>query len=424
MKINSNFSMNNISSLYQSLYQGSMSLNASKLSNSLFTNNNTQSPGAQLSSEGVKFVSNIRTSASSLSNVLSELAGTASSNRIVAISSNKDVVSIQHTGSRPQGVNSMTVIVDQLAKGQRNEGNQMNAEAAFEGSTGTNRFSIEMGGRTTQISVDVKEGDTNAQVQQRMADAINNAGAGVRATVVTDAETKASTLRLESTTTGTDPKNSFTITDTSGDLVARTGVGELTSEGQNAVYRVNDGPARTSQSNTVFIGNGVTATFNSESTEAAKITWGREASASKNAVADMVKNYNELYTAAAERTNDPRSQNLASRMLGIAGSFSGSLSSIGIGMDSSGRMTINSDRLNQAAENGRLDQFFGENRGGNFGFTNQMSRLADSVSRNPGNFISNSQFRNELMGNFGYNNFGIATMFNFFTPGSAMDFMF
>jgi len=257
-----------------------------------------------------------------------------------------------------------------------------------------------------------------------MADAINNSRSGVRATIEVDAETNASTLRLESTTTGSDPRNSFTISDVSGDLVARTGVDTATREGQDALFSVNGGPERRSQSNTVFIGNGVTATFNSASEQASRITWGPDSNVTRSSVEGLVRSYNDLFTAAAERTGDPRAQNLASSMLGISRTFSNSLSSIGIGFDSSGRMTINSETKDRAEQSGRLDQFFTENRGRNFGFTNQLGRLADSVSRNPGNFVSSPQFRSELMGISGYNSFGNTTLFNLLNPGSVMDFMF
>jgi len=401
-----------------------MSMHAARMSRSFFPlpSNNAKGSGSQLGADGVGYVNNIRTSAGSLSSVLRELSG-SSSRRIVAISSNPDGISIQHTGSKPQNIDSMTVRVNQVATGHSNEGNRMTRDAAFEGTTGTNRFSIEMGGRTTQLSIDVKEGDTNRDVQQRMANAINNSNAGVRATVEINSETNTSMLRLKSIATGTDSRNSFTVSDVSGDLVAQTGANDFAREGQNAIYSVNGGAARTSQSNTVFIGSGVTATLKSASDEAVRITWGRETSVTRSDVEDMVKSYNNLFTTAAERTNDPRAQNLASRMLGIAGTHSNSLSSIGIGFDSSGRMTINSERMDSAAESGRLDKFFSENSGRNFGFTNQLGRLADSVSRNPGNFVSSSQFGIGLMGNTGYTGFGMPTQFNFFSSGSIFDFM-
>jgi len=419
---NTNFGINN---LYNTLFQGNMALHTSRLNRNLFPlpGNNAQGPGT-LDSAGVRFVNNIRAASDSISSVLRELSNASSSSRIVAMSSNPGVVSIQHTGSRPSGVSSMNVRIDQIATGQANEGARMNAEAAFEGSRGANQFSIEMGGRTTRISVDVREGDTNQEVQQRMADAINRSGAGVRATVQVDSETNTSMLRLESTTTGSNPRNSFTVTDNTGDLVARTGANDMAREGQDAIFRVNNGPQRTSQSNTVFIGNGVTATFNSASEQAATITWGRDSNVTRSSVENLVRSYNDLFSAAAERTQDPRAQNLASRMLSITGTFANSLSSIGIGIDTSGRMTINSERMDRAAESGRLDQFFTENRGRNFGFTNQLDRLAGSVSRNTANFISSSSFGSGLSENFSYSSFGDLIQYDYLGAGSLFDFLF
>jgi len=423
MNINNNLGIYN---MFNTLAQGRMAMNINKLmSRDIFSSNNPQGSGSTLGSDGVRFVNNIRAASDSLSSVLRELSGTSSSNRIVAMSSNTGAVSIQHTGSRPSGVSSMEVRIDQIASGQVNEGSRVTSDAAFEGTEGTNQFSIRMGNNTTQLSVNVRENDTNLDVQQRMADAINNSRAGVTARVEVDTETNTSMLRIESNTTGSDPRSSFTVSDVSGDLVARTGANDMAQEGQDAIFRVNDGAARRSQSNTVFIGNGVTATFNSTTgDDPVRITWGQESNANRASVQEMARSYNELFTAAAERTNDPRAQNLASRMIDISRIYSGSLSSIGVGFDSSGRMTIDSERLSQAEESGRLDQFFAENRNRNFGFTNQLGRLADSVSRNPGNFVSNSMFSGGLMGNFGYTSFGNPTQFNFFSPGSIMDFMF
>jgi len=402
-----------------------MALHANKLSRSFFPlpSNNASKTGSQLGSDGVHYVNNLRTSSSSLSTVLRELSGPASANRIVAMSSNPSVVSIQHTGKKPSSITSMSVLVNQVATGQTNEGAKMEAKAAFDGNTGANRFSIEMGGKTTQISVNVQKGDTNQDVQQKMADAINSSGVGVKATVETNAETKTSMLKIEATTTGSDPKNKFSVTDISGGLAGKMGVNNVTREGQDALYSVNGGAERRSQSNTVAIGNGVTATFNSASEKAATITWGPDTNATKNSVEAMVKNYNTLYSAAAERTNDPRAQNLASRMVNLSKTYTSSLSNIGIGFDSSGRMTIDSKKMDQAAESGKLDQFFREYSGKNYGFTNQLGRLADSVSRNPGSFVSSSLFGAELMGNSGYTGFGLPTQFNFLTAGSVMDFM-
>ena len=420
-----NISSNISASLLSTLYQSNMSLYTNKLNRNYFPkpSNNAGGSSSFLASDAVSYVNNLRASSDSLSSVLRELSSPSSQNRIVAISSSPNSVSVQYTGKKPENIKSMTLQVGQIAAGQMNEGSRMVSDTAFEGTIGTSKFSIEMGGKATQVSVNVRKGDTNAEVQQKMADAINNSGAGVKATVETDSKTNVSMLRIESATTGSDPKNAFSLVDKSGGLVGHMGANDIARKGRDAIYSVNGGAEKKSQSNTVSIGNGVTATFNKASEETVTITWGHDANATKSTVEDLVKSYNNLYSIAAERTDDPRAQSLATKMVKTSGTYTKSLSNIGIGFDDSGRMKINSEKLNQAAESGKLDQFFKENSGKNYGFTNQLGRLADSVSRNTGSYVSSSMFGGGLMGNSGYTDFGLATQFNFFNAGSIFDFM-
>jgi flagellar capping protein FliD len=411
----------NVNKMFNALYQGNMALHSNRLSKVNFPFTNNAQFQNDYTTSTVRFVNNVRAASGSLTAALSELLRSGSGK--IATSSNQQVLTARVAGNWPRNFSPMTVKVEQTATGQINESALKNADDEFEGRTGINRVEIESNGAIRQLSVNVAEGATNTQVQRQMAEAINNAGIGVRATVEFNSDKSESMLRLESTNTGSDPRNGFSIRDISGDLTERMGVGEVTQEGQNAGFSVNDGPTRTSQSNTVFIGNGITATFISASEEAVKISQGRSTNFNMNAVEDLVRSYNDLFTAAAQRTNDPRSQDLASRMLSISRTFSNSLSSIGIGFDSSGRMTISSQTLSQAAQSGRLEHFFTQNIGRNFGFTHQLSKLAQEVSGNPSRFVENPQVRNALGGNHGYSSFGSPIAFNFFNPGTIMDFM-
>ena len=143
----------------------------------------------------------------------------------------------------------------------------------------------------------------------------------------------------------------------------------------------------------------------------------------KSAVNDMVKNYNNLFSAAAEN-RDPKAQNLASRTMNIASAYSRSLSDIGIGFDNSGKMTVDEKKLDAAMESGKLQSFFTENTGRNFGFSASLGRLADSVSNNTSLFVSNNMFGNSLGENFSYSGFGNANSLNTMRSGSIFDFTF
>jgi len=422
MNVSSLSMINN--AMLSSIYQGNMAMASNRLNRSSFPpmNNMAGQGFPQLNFGDAQYVTDIRESASALSSSLRELSGPAWNQRTVT-SSNTDVMTVAFSGNRPNSVSSMTVNVDQVARGQRNESVSVRSTDRYEGQSGTNTIAISIGGKTTNISANINSTDSNITAQRKMADAINNAGIGVRATVVTDSETNTSSLRLESVNTGTDPRNSFTVSDVRGNFAEQTNIRQMTSAGQDAIYRVNGGEAQTSRTNTVNLGNGVTATLRQESNESVTVAPGRDQNAARNAINDMVRSYNNLFSAAAENTNDPRAQNLASRLLNTARIYAGSLNEIGINFDNSGRMRIDNERMNQAMQSGRLETFFTENSGRNFGFTNQMGRLADNVSRNPANFVTNSLFGGNLSGNFGYSGFGNLMQFNSLAAGSLMDFM-
>ena len=419
MDINSSY---NIYSMYNTMFHGSMSIFSNRLNRNIFPKNKAQ--GTQsLAMSSLQYINTIKAASKDIGSALKELSGAAFSNRTMT-SSNPESMTVSYSGNRPNSTDPMTVKIDQTAAGQMNEGARMTGAAAYEGDKGTNKFSITVGGKSTELSVNVAASDTNKNVQQKMADAINKAGVGIKATVETDSATNSSMLRLESTTTGSGTKSSFTVTDVTGDLTARTGASDVAMEGRDAVYSVNGGPARTSQSNTVNLGNGISATFIKASDETLKIARGKDMNYAMSTVENLVKSYNDLYAESVTRTNDPKSQNLASKMLNVSKTYSKSLSDIGIGFDNDGRMTIDKQKLAKAAESGKLEQFFKENSGKSFGFTNQIGRLADNVSRNTSNYVSSSLFGSNLGENFAYSSFGDLIQYNYLSVGSIFDYLF
>ena len=420
MNINTNY--NNISNLYTSMYQGNMSLFNNKLSRSLFPANKAQGKDS-LDSNAIGYVTNIKTAAKSLGSAVNQLSGSAFSNRTMT-SSNSDVLSVNYSGNNANTIAPMTVKVKQIATSQQNAGKELSANTTFEGKSGVNRFSIEKDGKTTDFSINVSAGDKNKDVQQKMADAVNQAGIGVKATVETDTKTNTSTLKLESTNTGSSQKNTFVVKDATGDLAAKTGINAISQEGRDAVYSVNGGAERTSQSNNINLGNGVTATLKKASEEEVTVSRGKNIDLAIATAENLVKSYNDLYVEAAQRTNDAKSQKLATKMVNTSKTYFNSLSEIGIGFNGDGKMTIDSKKMNQAAESGKLEKFFTENSGRNYGFTNQIGKLADSVSRNTGSYVSSSQIGKDLTDSLTYSGLGDLIQYNFLSAGSIFDYSF
>ena len=85
---------------------------------------------------------------------------------------------------------------------------------------GTWTFSLVVAGVTKNVDVTVGAGDTNGTILGNMASAINNAGAEVTASVVTDTS---STARLVITSNKTGSANAVTLSDVTGTLLAATG---------------------------------------------------------------------------------------------------------------------------------------------------------------------------------------------------------
>ena len=98
---------------------------------------------------------------------------------------------------------SYRIGVSQLATAQINTGKSLAIGNAADGgfTAGINRFSIQTGNGSRFLSVDVKAGDTNSDVLNKMADKINFAQAGVTAKTVTD-DKGASRLMITANKTG------------------------------------------------------------------------------------------------------------------------------------------------------------------------------------------------------------------------------
>lgn len=430
MTISSNFnSINN--SMFNMLAQGKTMQYANKLSNSKFLFPENTAPGKGTSTDTVSYISDIKEASGDLSGALKALSGSAFNQKGV-VSSNTDAMTVSYNGSSASlnSMKDMKVKIDQVAAGQKNEGEALKTANTYSGDKGTNKFTVETGGKTTELSVNISATDTNKAVQDKMAKAINEAGLGLKATVETDSKTGTSVLKVESTKTGADEKNSFEIKDVSGNAVATTGAGTMTSAAQDAIYSVNGGAQQTSKTNTVSLGNGVSATLKAASDEEVTVTRGKDTSAAISAVEDMVSSYNKLFTAAADRTGDTKAQGLASRMVNVSSVYSKQLSDVGIGFDNSGKMTIDSDKLNKAAEDGSLEKLFTQDRGKNYGFTNQLERLASNVSNNTSAFVGNSVFgsANDIFGStndiISYSGSGSASQMAASRAGSIFDYSF
>jgi flagellar capping protein FliD len=298
------------------------------------------------------------------------MSGDSVLNQVTGSTSDNDTVTVNVTNQneaqrflRQNG--SMDIEVNQLATAQQNRGDGLtaNASGGFQGTT--NIFAINDGDRdfTFVVSVRNNENISNREMQQK---------------------TNESTLVLTGRETG--ERNDFTVRDVSSDAVSRMGIGDATTEAQDARFTINGSEERTSATNTVNVGNGLSATLRqtTEAGESVQIGAARDSTAINNAVRDLVNNFNQLREAAVNNNSDRGAQSLQQRLDSLSRAFSNTLSGIGITQNQNGYLQINEERLSAAIENGSVERALGSDSS----FTQNLSRVARAADTNPSSFVS------------------------------------
>ena len=311
-----------------------------------------------------------------------------------AATTNADVAAVAVDNSRINRTNpprDVSLNVEQIARAQTNAGDTVAARGRAVNS-GNYAFTIEAGGRTHEFTINVLDTDNNESIQRRMAAAINQRNIGIRAEVGTTAATNnapaSSALTLTAANTGTNA--AFTVTDTRGDLAATMGVDTINTEAQNAVYRIDGGPARTSQTNQVSLAPGAAATLRDAGT--AEISFARDTASAVAAATNLIDSIN----AALRNTrpsDGPGAERFISDIQLMNRINAPALSRAGIDVGFDGRLEINEDRLERAAQDGSLERLFSadsafvsraEQIATNATRTNLYQNISSNFSFNPG----------------------------------------
>ena len=196
--------------------------------------------------------------------------------------------------------------------------------------------------------------------------------------------------------------------------------GQTVDEYQSGYSRNAGAMAYSASTRTVAISSRITATLN---TAEDNVEGQADISRASSAVERLAASYNSLNAEAAGRSNGSGSPTLQIRMVNISRTFASALSNLGIGLDNNGNMRIAADRLNEAEQDGSLEEFFSQSSASNFSFTSQLDRLSYDVNSNSGGYVPSTTFRADTSRNFVYSSTGSPVQFNTLTPGSLVDFM-
>ncbi|RPF46600.1 flagellar hook-associated protein 2 [Thermodesulfitimonas autotrophica] len=265
-----------------------------------------------------------------------------------------------------------------MATAQQNLGTALTSSGATAVTPETNTFTLTVGGTTYNLSVSILSTDTNQTALEKIAKAINAAGAGVTATVITD--TTAGTSRIQITANRTGTNSAFSLADVTGNAVTATGANTVNVAAANAQYTVN-GVSYTSQSNTVLLDRGhLTVNFLKTSTATVTLTVTPNTQAITGAVNNLVNACNTLAILIAQNATliSPRLSQAFNQAYTVKEQ---ELAALGITAGPNGTLTVDQTKLTTAVQNnlGLVQSTFG----GANGFAVNLGLLGQEITTSP-----------------------------------------
>jgi len=334
-----------------------------------------------------EFITSLKSASEELNQTMNALRGfdaKGNTPKDTAVSSDVSSLSVKTLAANAK-IEDISVKIDQAASGQVNKGESLDSGKKIY-SEQNYKFEIESQGIAHEISFSVSAGDSQADMQKKMAQAINDKNIGVKAAV--SAEGEKSVLTIESKNTGDSDKNRFTVKDITGDALKKTGTSAVTQSAADAKYSINGGAQLTSASNTIELAKGVTGIIKKASDKEITVGMGRESKVSAENVKEMVKQFNAILGNAVENKADTGLNRMFRQLKGISTAYEATLGNVGVNVDSEGLLSVNEAKLNSALEDGRLEKFFTENKGSSYGFSNRLAKISSDISKNPTSYVS------------------------------------
>ena len=344
--------------------------------------------------ESQAYAVNVKEGARELHNTIAALGGIDEEellNKKVAFSSNEDMLSAQYIGTATDEalIPSYDIEVCTLAAPQINLGDFLPA-GEMHLPADTYSFDISIHNMNYEFQYNIASGDTNKDIQEKLARLISGADIGINATVVTDGDL--SSLRLESVATGAPiGKDSlFSISDThsskTSGSVGYFGIGEVTRPSANAQLIIN-GVELSASSNHFTLEKTYELTLHGISPvegQTAKVSVKNDTESLKENVNKLIDGYNSFLSLASNKTDErSRSTTLLREMRGIASIYKESLNHLGLDVQEDGSFRLNSEVYSKSLESTDPKEAFSTVRD----FADSLLRKTNQISLNPMHYV-------------------------------------
>lgn len=340
--------------------------------------------------EASAFAVHMKESARALGNTIASLSGLEDGellNKKAAFSSDESLATATFIGSNAEAAASASfdLKVQSLASSQVNMGYFL-PEGKADIEPDTYSFDILINDLNYEFQYNINEGETNKDVQNRLARLVNNANIGLNADVVANDE-GATSLRLTSSATGVPSGGGFQFrisdsnTSKRSGSVAYLGIDYTIRPPANAVFTLN-GEQRTSASNSFIVGNQFEVTLHNTSNDGNETHIGLKTDVESltDNISSLIQGYNSFLQSAGEHVASASgSQRLIQEMNSLSSHYGNDLEPAGLHINEDGSIEVNKDQLKEAA----LDENSKETFQGIRNFTTSLMRKAGQISLNP-----------------------------------------
>lgn len=352
-----------------------------------------------MTTESQEFAVGIKENARELRNTIASLGGLSKDeilNKKTAYSSNEDLVSASFIGSlsdeNSAGIEPFNIEVTALASNQVNTGAFLPAAKETSLPADSYSFDILINDLNYEFQYNIHEGETNGDLQSRLARLISNAGIGLTADVAEDGKGN-SALRLSSSASGLKIGKNF-IFNISDDKTSKRagsidyfGLDSVSRQPSNAKFILN-GEERFASSNNFTVDKLFELRLNGVSSGAediAEIGLKADVDSLAENINNLITGYNSfINTAAAYLDSHPKSGRLLSEMQRISNYYRADLNEIGLSFDEEGRLGLDTDTFRQAALTESADESLLSSIKD---FTGSILRKTNQVSLNPMHYV-------------------------------------
>lgn len=341
------------------------------------------------------FAVTLKENARQLRNTIASLGGLDEGemlNKKTAYSSNRDLVSATFIGDIPEDgeIPVFQIEVTSLASHQMNMGHFLPSASAVSLPEDAYSFDITINDLSYEFQYNIREGETNREVQDRLARLISNADIGINADIAEDGKGNSS-LRLSSSAAGlkSGQDTIFYISDDNTGKqkgsVAYLGINSIVTQPSNAEFLLNGKPESAS-SNHFTIDKMFELQLNDVCAPGEEVHIGLKADVDSLAenVSDLIMGYNSFIgTASGYLDSYPKSSRLVNEMTRLSRTYQNEFEQIGISFSKEGQLVLDKEALRQSALSNNTADTLSSLKG----FANSVLDKLNQVSLNPMQYV-------------------------------------